>query len=299
MTDPNQPQTPPAWYPDPDPNNPGGQRWWDGARWTEHSRPAVPGNRPLYDTGADASGRADHQPAPGAQQPTTPAQPPAPSAPRPAQPAYGQLASPNQQRYGQQSYGQQGYAQSAYGQSGEGQPGTGLYPRVAPGTPATTWAVWLVVVLPLLPTIAYLFLDFDSYFRAVFAFSASGSEATPGAISRFSGSLTGFIVATLLIDLLGLIVYGLIVMFAYFDWRELSRRGFARPFHWAWTFLGSLVYVIGRTVVTHRRGGTGVMLPIWGLIAVTVVEIVVVIVKVAMAFNAISSYVSVYGSSLS
>jgi hypothetical protein len=298
MTDPNQPQTPPAWYPDPDPNNPGGQRWWDGARWTEHSRPAVPGNRPLYDAGTDASSQAGQQAA-AAQQPATPTHP----APQPAQPTYGQLASP-QQGHGQPGYAPSGHAQPAYGQSGgaasgQGQPGSGIYPRVAPGTPATTWAVWLVVVLPLLPTISYLFLDFDSYFRAIFALGASGSEPTPGAISRFSGSLTGFIVATLLIDLLGLIIYGLTVMFAFFDWRELSRRGFARPFHWAWAFLGSLVYVIGRTVVTHRRGGTGVMLPIWGLIAVTVVEIVVVIVKVAMAFNAISSYVSVYGSTLS
>ncbi|KTR73670.1 hypothetical protein NS234_19740, partial [Microbacterium oxydans] len=37
--------------------------------------------------------------------------------------------------------------------------------------------------------------------------------------------------------------------------RGLAARGFVRPFPWAWTFLSSLVYVIGRHVVIRRRGG--------------------------------------------
>lgn len=32
-------RTPPGWYPD----GAGGQRWWDGTQWTEHSAPAVGG----------------------------------------------------------------------------------------------------------------------------------------------------------------------------------------------------------------------------------------------------------------
>lgn len=38
MTDPNQPTTPAGWYPD----GQGGQRWWDGTRWTEHTQPGAP-----------------------------------------------------------------------------------------------------------------------------------------------------------------------------------------------------------------------------------------------------------------
>src|SRR4051794_35745407 len=34
---------PPGWYPDP--WAPGGQRWWDGQRWSDHSAPAA---QPVY-----------------------------------------------------------------------------------------------------------------------------------------------------------------------------------------------------------------------------------------------------------
>jgi hypothetical protein len=36
----NPPQSPPGWYPDP--HQPGQQRYWDGARWTEHASPTSP-----------------------------------------------------------------------------------------------------------------------------------------------------------------------------------------------------------------------------------------------------------------
>jgi hypothetical protein len=47
MSDPNQPSAPAGWYPD----GQGGQRWWDGTRWTEHTQPAQ-GPAPAAPTGA-------------------------------------------------------------------------------------------------------------------------------------------------------------------------------------------------------------------------------------------------------
>jgi hypothetical protein len=65
-------------------------------------------------------------------------------------------------------------------------------------------------------------------------------------------------------------VYGLSVLFAYFDWKTLRDRGIPRPFHWAWSFLASSVYGIGRGVVTHRRGAGGKVV-MWIAIAVLAV----------------------------
>lgn len=74
---------------------------------------------------------------------------------------------------------------------------------------------------------------------------------------------------------------GASVLLAYLDRKALQRRGYDRPFHWAWVFLGllmyacSLVYVIGRTIVIRRRGGRGaaplvasIMVEALGIIAV-------------------------------
>ena len=46
VTEPTPPPTPPGWYPDP--QRPGGQRWWDGSAWTDHvsGAPAAPGGGP-------------------------------------------------------------------------------------------------------------------------------------------------------------------------------------------------------------------------------------------------------------
>lgn len=76
--------TPAGWYPD----GSGGQRWWDGRQWTEHTQPAA------------------------GQQPQQPQQP--------QQQGYGA------QGYSAQGYGQQGYGQQGYGgQSWEQQPSSG------------------------------------------------------------------------------------------------------------------------------------------------------------------------------
>ncbi|WP_243063880.1 DUF2510 domain-containing protein [Humibacter sp. RRB41] len=233
MSTPNQQQpTPAGWYADPDPQNPGGQRWWDGIRWTEHTQ-----------------------------------------------------AAPQQNVYAQNPYAQNAYAVA----------GPVVYPPVAPGTSSLTWQVWLVVGLPLLPTIAFMFFDFTGYFRAVVAFGSAGTGGT-GDTGPFASSISVFVVSILLLDLLSFVIYGLVVMFSYFDQRELRRRGFTHPFHWAWSFLSSFVYVIGRTVVVRRRGAGDALWPIWGLVAATVIAIVLVSIKLAIVFSDLSGLISTTGS---
>lgn len=113
MSDPNQPSTPPGWYPD----GQGGQRWWDGTQWTEHTQPPE-------------GGAAGTPPTPATPGPSDQATVVAPNRAADfnqggAQPGYGQPAQ--QQPYGQQG-GQPAYGQPAQpgqpgGQQGWGQPG--------------------------------------------------------------------------------------------------------------------------------------------------------------------------------
>ena len=139
MSDPNQPSTPPGWYPD----GQGGQRWWDGTQWTEHTQPG-PGQ------GGAAAPQAPQAPqVPGHDAPTQIApnrasdypqqqgygapQQPAPQQPYGQQPYGAPAQQPGQQPYGapaQQPYGapQQPYGGPQYGApaGGSGRSKTGL-----------------------------------------------------------------------------------------------------------------------------------------------------------------------------
>ena len=89
----------------------------------------------------------------------------------------------------------------------------------------------------------------------------------------------------------------LVVVFAWLDYRELGRRGVPRPFHWAWSFFvvagaGTLVTVIGRSVVVRRRTGSGLW-PIW----ITIIVLVLVfILSFVFAWTMMSTMFSVLGS---
>jgi Protein of unknown function (DUF2510) len=125
-------------------------------------------------------------------------------------------------------------------------------PRPALTAPAgTDWKtpwIWLVLFLPLLPLIPLLFVDWGNLVRI----DPVTLEADPR--SQFAVLTSPAYLATVLG---GWLVYALVVVSAFLDWRDLGRRGVPEPFHWAWSFLGSTVYGIGRGVVTQRRTGGG------------------------------------------
>jgi hypothetical protein len=183
---------PAGWYPDP--NAPGGQRWWDGTAWTEH-----------------VSGAAGYQP---------------------------------------------------------------FAPATAPaGTRTGTVWIWLIVLLPLLSLLSLFIIDWKAYIDESLAAALSDDprDATNASFALFRQP--GY----LLSGLLGWIIYGVTVAFAALDVRELKRRGVPQPFHWAFAFLTSTVYVIGRSVVVRRRTGGG-LAPLWvwiGMLAVSVIASIV------------------------
>lgn len=215
-----------GWYPDPD-GSPR-FRWWNGIAWTDSysdAQAATPAAAPIA--------------------PIEPVAPVSPTAPytSPVSPAGSYPASAESSPY-----------LSAVGA-----------PMTAPaGTPWNTVWIWLLVFVPLLPSIGLLFIDF----RGMFSYASLMNGASASASLMTSP-------AYLFVALSGWVIYGLSVLFAFLDYRELSRRGVPSPFHWAFAFISSIVYVIGRSVVVRRRTGKGIS-PMWVSIVSYVVTSVIV-----------------------
>lgn len=146
------------------------------------------------------------------------------------------------------------------------------------GTQWNTVWIWTVVVLPFLPVLGLLTIDWSSMFDLS---ASSEAESTLRMVTS-----PGYILSTLG----GFLAYGLGLWFAYLDWRELSRRGVPKPFHWAWNLL-TPVYAIGRSVIVRRRTGHGIS-PMWVTIALLVLSLVFTvylsIVIVSTVINEIS-----------
>lgn len=198
---------PAGWYPDP--TGPNGQRWWDGAQWTEHMAPLL--EAPPYDGGAER--------------------------------------------------------------------------RVAVGTPVDTVWIWLVVAVPFLPLLLLLGWDLEG------ALMRSMDPTDP--LAPLAMYLDPFYLGSVV---LGWAAYGLAVWFSYLDATTLRRLGYARQFHWAWSFLSSVVYVIGRSVVVRQQAGRGAA-PMWAAIASSVVAFVVLLVWIfAVIADVFVSVISSYPS---
>lgn len=159
----------------------------------------------------------------------------------------------------------------------------GIPPRVAPGTSANTVWIWVIVLLPLVAafvTSGYLLQMQNGMLDFVRIMPTDGSQPDPQAFIQWEMTtiFNGWYFALLGV---GWLIYGISAWFAYLDFRELSRRGFVRPFHWAWIFLSSWVYVIGRTVVVGRRGGRGAA-PLWVFIALQVAGFILAMIWMSM-----------------
>lgn len=123
-------------------------------------------------------------------------------------------------------------------------------PYLAAHAPLYNAFIWLIVSSPLLQEIAQLILT-------------SVLPALPGWASyEAPWYFYVFVMGC------GFLFYAGNVVLARFDRERLKRAGLVRPFHWAWTFLGPLVYVIGRAVIIHKAAPGKGLTPIWILAAV-------------------------------
>jgi hypothetical protein len=84
----------------------------------------------------------------------------------------------------------------------------------------------------------------------------------PGSTGVGQGDYTLAMVVSLVVGI------GLVVL-SWLDRRTLRARGVERPFHWAWSILSVLIYLIGRSVVLRRRVG-GSAAPLWLFLGLSV-----------------------------
>ena len=128
--------------------------------------------------------------------------------------------------------------------------------------------VWLVSLGFLLSCLPLLFFDMSGYIRAIMMAELSGDSSMIGDV------LVGYMAFGIVSWLLGLVVWALAVVGAYFDMKHLVRLGVVRPFHWAYAFIPyPLVYLIGRHVVLRKVVRTAGW-PLWVHIAANVVVMI-------------------------
>lgn len=171
----------------------------------------------------------------------------------------------------------------------------GGIPAAPAGTSPSTLHVWAIVGLFALQMVAGITytatINWGGYMNAAMLSARSGSLSSYAAMYEyiFTPAYFGVLV-------FGFLVYAATIVLAYFDGRTLQARGVQRPFHWAFTFIpsyGSLVYLIGRSVVVHRRTGTGTA-PMWTFLGIFVLGIVLSLVvalgAIAKVMNGLSGY---------
>ena len=133
-------------------------------------------------------------------------------------------------------------------------------------SPYNLW-VWFIVGLLGLSFITLATFDFQAY-----VFASLYNAGNPLAI---------FTPGYIFVSVVGFLVYWATVVLAFFDYRDLKARGVAAPFHWAFAFISSIVYLGGRSIVIKRRLGNG-MVPLWvavGYVGGTVILVIAWIVS--------------------
>lgn len=143
----------------------------------------------------------------------------------------------------------------------------------------TLW-IWLALGVSVLPLLTLFLFDWDAYVRAVVR-----ATQDPSGMAGM-GEMMQWQLRSLAISAVGWVVAAAYIVLSWLDRRELRRRGIPAPFHWAWSFLGLIVYIIGRAVVLRRRTVSGGWPPLWAGIAVSVLGLVVAVTLVVNLMQA-------------
>ncbi|OUE20328.1 hypothetical protein BFL36_11740 [Clavibacter michiganensis] len=241
------PSTPAGWYADPAGSD--RLRWWDGTRWTDHLTDAPAAGASAGASAAEPASGAGERPAESATAPAASHVPPVASPPA----------------YAQQPYSQQPYAQQPYSPAGYRAPTPP--PKVPASTSPWTWAIWVLAALPVISIVISLSVDYRSVM-----------DPSPRGLSPEAA------VTSALVNFVQFLLWGATVVLAFLDWRDLTRRGIVKPFHWAWAFIpvSGGVYLIGRSIIARRRiegAPASALTPIWVWVGLNALGAVIAIAK--------------------
>lgn len=128
------------------------------------------------------------------------------------------------------------------------------------GTRVYTQWIWILVFLPILSTMTLLLIDPTS----------PHLRQDP------------ILIATALV---AVVVWMACAILARLDQTDLAARGVERPFSWAWSLLGAVIYAIGRSVIVYTVSGRG-RVPLLVSIVVTIVAAVAAAAWVITALEA-------------
>lgn len=172
-----------------------------------------------------------------------------------------------------------------------------LTPGHAPeGTPPYTAQIWWIVglfAIPLVISLLYLAtMDWSGYMNSMMVTSSDASSV----LAMYSSIFTPLYFVLLASSFLA---YGATAALAYSDAKELLRRGVERPFPWALSFIpsyGSIVYVIGRSVVARRRIGRG-LLPMGVYLTIFAVGMVLsIVISIVAMYSMVGSMGDLYST---
>lgn len=150
-------------------------------------------------------------------------------------------------------------------------------PALPEGAPIDTGWVWVVATVPWLAAIPVFFFDFAGYMR--------------GIIDRDIGpAVASLLVYSLAITITSWGAYAFAIVAAYRDHRHLVAIGVVRPFHWAFTFISSLVYLIGRHVILRQVSRTPGW-PMWVQIGFFVLYLIAIFVWMAILMQQVFAMV--------
>lgn len=153
--------------------------------------------------------------------------------------------------------------------------------RLSDSTPVDNAWVWLVALASFAFTPMLFLLDMRGYMASIMTGDPTG--------------IINYFIWIIAMNVLSLCLWGFIAIAAYRDHKRLLSLGVERPFHWAFAFLGSTVYLIGRHIVLRKVLRTPGW-PLWVHIAALVLYLIVVIVWTAWLMQVAVGDAMYYGN---